>query len=146
MGAAVTRSAPSSSREASGRRRFLTITAGLDLVFDLVASVCERRQTWKRRSPARRWIRTPRARSTRPRAWSSLRFCVIMTSNKTNKILAALEMGAGTPDDAEDARKIYVAAYRAMRLLVIAVPRNSSPELEPLLAANGCTTQRHDVV
>lgn len=72
--------------------------------------------------------------------------CVVMTSNKTSKILAHLETGAGTPDDAEDARKIYVAASRAKRLLVIAVPKNSAPKLEALLSTHGCTTQRHDVV
>ena len=71
--------------------------------------------------------------------------CVVMTSSKTNKILAHLETGEGTAGDAEDARKIYVAASRAKRLLVIAVPKNSAPKLEALLASYGCKTQRHDI-
>jgi len=72
--------------------------------------------------------------------------CVVMTSNKTKKILAHLETGEGTQDSAEDARKIYVAASRAKRLLVIAVPKNSARKLEALLASHDCKTQRHDVV
>ena len=71
--------------------------------------------------------------------------CVIMTSNKVGKIIAHLQTGGGDADDAEDARKIYVAASRAKRLLVLAVPRNSAPKLEALLAANGCTPLRHDI-
>lgn len=71
--------------------------------------------------------------------------CVIMTSNKIGKIIAHLQTGGGDADDAEDARKIYVAASRAKRLLVLAVPRNSAPKLEALLGSHGCTTQRHDI-
>jgi len=52
----------------------------------------------------------------------------------------------GSADDAEDARKIYVAASRAKRLLVLAVPKNSAPKLEALLAVTGCAIQRHDIV
>lgn len=61
------------------------------------------------------------------------------------RIIAHLQTGGGSADDAEDARKIYVAASRAKRLLVLAVPRNSAPKLEALLAANGCIAQRHDI-
>lgn len=71
--------------------------------------------------------------------------CVVMTSNKTGKILAHLETGAGSQDDAEDARKIYVAASRAQRLLVIAIPKSGAPRLEALLTSCGCATQRHEV-
>jgi len=71
--------------------------------------------------------------------------CVVMTSNKTGKILAHLETGAGTLDDAEDARKIYVAASRAKRLLVMAVPKSGASKLEGLLNSNGCATQRHNI-
>ncbi|KQN14089.1 UvrD-helicase domain-containing protein [Sphingomonas sp. Leaf30] len=72
--------------------------------------------------------------------------CVVMTSKKTGKVIDHLQTGGGNADDAEDARKIYVAASRAKRLLVLAVPRNSAARLEALLASTGCTTQRHDVV
>ncbi len=71
--------------------------------------------------------------------------CVVMTSNKTGTILAHLETGAGSPADAEDARKIYVAASRAQRLLVMAIPRSGAPKLEALLKGCGCATQRHDI-
>lgn len=71
--------------------------------------------------------------------------CVIMTSNKVGRIIADLQTGGGSADDAE-ARKIYVAASRAKRLLVLAVPKKiSAPKREALLAANGCTAQRHDI-
>ncbi len=71
--------------------------------------------------------------------------CVIMTSNKAGRIIAHLQAGVGSADDAEDARKIYVAASRAKQLLVLAVPKNSAPKLEALLATTGCTAQRHDI-
>lgn len=71
--------------------------------------------------------------------------CVVMTSNKAGRIIAHLQAGVGSADDAEDARKIYVAASRAKQLLVLAVPKNSAPKLEALLATTGCTTQRHDI-
>lgn len=72
--------------------------------------------------------------------------CVVMTSKKAGSIIAHLQTGGGSADDAEDARKIYVAASRAKRLLVLAVPKNSAAKLESLLATTGCTTQRHDIV
>lgn len=71
--------------------------------------------------------------------------CVVMTSNKVGRIIAHLQTGGGSADDAEDARKIYVAASRAKRLLVLALPRNSAPKLEALLSASGCMAQRHDL-
>ena len=71
--------------------------------------------------------------------------CVVMTSNKVGKIIAHLQTGEGSADDAEDVRKIYVAASRAKRLLVLALPRNSAPKLDALLTASGCTPQRHDI-
>ena len=71
--------------------------------------------------------------------------CVVMTSKKAGSIIAHLRTGGGSADDAEDARKIYVAASRARRLLVLAVPRNPAPKMEALLAMNGCRTQRHDI-
>jgi DNA helicase-2/ATP-dependent DNA helicase PcrA len=71
--------------------------------------------------------------------------CVVMTSNKTGKILAHLETGEGSRDDAEDARKIYVAASRAQRLLVMAIPKSGAARLQALLMGCGCAIQRHDI-
>jgi hypothetical protein len=71
--------------------------------------------------------------------------CVVMTSNKTGKILGHLETGAGSQDDAEDTRKIYVAASRAQRLLVMAIPKSGAARLQALLAGAGCSTKRHDI-
>jgi ATP-dependent exoDNAse (exonuclease V) beta subunit len=62
--------------------------------------------------------------------------CVVMTISTTRKILDYLE--AGSPADcAEEARKIYVAASRAQRLLAIATPKSQAERLKTLLAANG---------
>jgi len=70
--------------------------------------------------------------------------CVVLTSSKTGGILTHLE-GAGRPEAAEDARKIYVAASRAERLLVIAIPKSGASRLEALLNGCGCKTKRHDI-
>ena len=69
--------------------------------------------------------------------------CVILTSNKAGAILEHLEVGS--PDAAEGARKIYLAASRAQRLLVMAVPKSRVARLETLLKACGCVTVRHDI-
>lgn len=71
--------------------------------------------------------------------------CVVMTSNKTGRILSHLETGVGSPEDAEDARKIYVAASRAQRLLMMAIPKSGASRLEALLNGCGCVTLRHAV-
>lgn len=70
--------------------------------------------------------------------------CVVLTSRKAGDILAHLE-GTGSPDAAEDARKIYVAASRAQRLLVVAAPKSRVVRLETLLNGCGCATVRHDI-
>ncbi|CAH0497824.1 UvrD-helicase domain-containing protein [Novosphingobium sp. CECT 9465] len=70
--------------------------------------------------------------------------CVVLTSNKAGGILDHLE-GAARPEFAEDARKIYVAASRAERLLVMAIPKSRAKRLETLLQGNGCSTARHDI-
>ena len=52
--------------------------------------------------------------------------------------------GAEVEPDAdvmEQARKIYVAASRAQRLLAIATPRGTALDLKRLLDGGGCTTQ-----
>ena len=70
--------------------------------------------------------------------------CVVMTSKKAGGITEHLEGVAGS-EFAEDARKIYVAASRAERLLVIAIPKSRAKRLETLLQGNGCSTVRHDI-
>lgn len=70
--------------------------------------------------------------------------CVVLTNKKAGGILEHLE-GAARPEFAEDARKIYVAASRAERLLVIAIPKSRAKRLEILLQGNGCSTVRHDL-
>jgi DNA helicase-2/ATP-dependent DNA helicase PcrA len=62
--------------------------------------------------------------------------CVVMTAATTGDILAYLETG-GPVGSAEDARKIYVAASRAERLLTIAVPRGHATRLKDHLGATG---------
>ncbi len=57
--------------------------------------------------------------------------CVVMTTT-SGKILDLLE-GADLPKVREDARKIYVAASRAQRLLAIAVPASQATRLQSLL-------------
>jgi hypothetical protein len=59
-------------------------------------------------------------------------------------ILEHLE-ATGSSDAAEDARKIYVAASRTQRLLVMAIPKSRVVRFEALLQACGCTTVRHDI-
>jgi DNA helicase-2/ATP-dependent DNA helicase PcrA len=66
--------------------------------------------------------------------------CVVMTVSTAQKILDYLDTGA--PSDAsEEVRKIYVAASRAERLLVIAAPRKHAERLAARLnAANAPVT------
>jgi hypothetical protein len=70
--------------------------------------------------------------------------CVVLTSKKAGGILQHLE-GTNRPEFAEDARKIYVAASRAERLLAMAIPKSQAKRLETLLEENGCSTTRHDI-
>jgi DNA helicase-2/ATP-dependent DNA helicase PcrA len=60
--------------------------------------------------------------------------CVVMTVSTTRGILDYLETGAPI-DLSEDARKIYVAASRAKRLLVIATPKQHAERLASMLTA-----------
>lgn len=62
--------------------------------------------------------------------------CVVMTSQTAKGILDYLETG-NPPDSAEDAREIYVAASRAERLLVIAVPKSQAERLAAHLGSSG---------
>jgi len=65
--------------------------------------------------------------------------CVVLTVNKAGDILAHLE-GTGGAEAGEDARKIYVAASRAQRLLVIAIPKSRATRLNALLVSCGSAT------
>jgi hypothetical protein len=60
--------------------------------------------------------------------------CVVMTSSTTQNILSYLETGVNV---SEAARKIYVAASRAKRLLVIAMPSKHAERLVAMLGATG---------
>lgn len=70
--------------------------------------------------------------------------CVVLTNQKTGDILSHLE-GTGGGNSAEDARKIYVAASRAQRLLVIAIPKSRASRLQTLLASSGCAIIVHEL-
>jgi DNA helicase-2/ATP-dependent DNA helicase PcrA len=59
-----------------------------------------------------------------------------MTSATAKGILDSLTAG-GVNDDNEEARKIYVGASRAERLLVIALPRTQAERLRLLIAGVG---------
>jgi len=62
--------------------------------------------------------------------------CVVTTSTTLVRILEFLETGA--PDDrAEEARELYVAASRAQKLLVFAVPASLSDRFTALLCGQG---------
>lgn len=70
--------------------------------------------------------------------------CVVLTSQKTGSILTHLE-GAGGDEAAEDARKIYVAASRAQRLLAVAIPKSGVHRLSKLFESFGCRTTTHNL-
>ena len=70
--------------------------------------------------------------------------CVVMTSQKAGKILDYLE-GDTTNGADEDARKIYVAASRAERLLVMAIPKNTACGMQALLTSFGCAVEFHKI-
>jgi hypothetical protein len=71
--------------------------------------------------------------------------CVVMTTATAGIILDFLE---GKPSDVndrqriqEDARKIYVGASRAQRLLAIAIPKSAASRLQALLTQGGAAVQ-----
>lgn len=61
--------------------------------------------------------------------------CVVMSPSTAKGIIDFLTGGAA--GDNEEARKIYVGASRAQRLLAIALPRTQAPRLRGLMAAMG---------
>lgn len=66
--------------------------------------------------------------------------CVVTTASTLKSILDYLETGEPA-DKAEDARKLYVAASRAEKLLVIAAPRSQSQRLVTHLKAQGASVE-----
>ena len=64
--------------------------------------------------------------------------CVVTTASTLKGILDFLETGEPA-DKAEDARKLYVAASRAEKLLVIAAPKSQAERLKTHLCAQGAT-------
>lgn len=70
--------------------------------------------------------------------------CVVMTSQKASRILDFLE-GDTTNGADEDARKIYVAASRAERLLVMAIPKNTAGRMQALFLSVGCAVKIHKI-
>ena len=61
--------------------------------------------------------------------------CVVMSPSTAKGIVDSL-VGAAAGDN-EEARKIYVGASRAQRLLAIALPRTQAPRLRDLMVAMG---------
>lgn len=70
--------------------------------------------------------------------------CVITTASTLRSILNFLEIGSPV-DKAEDARKLYVAASRAQRTLVIAAPRNQSKRLRDHLGDQGAVVTIEEI-
>ncbi len=62
--------------------------------------------------------------------------CVVMSPSTAKGILDFLTAD-GADGDNEEARKIYVGASRAQRLLAIALPRTQAPRLRDLMASMG---------
>jgi len=70
--------------------------------------------------------------------------CVVTTSSTLKSILDFLETGQPT-DKAEDARKLYVAASRAQRLLVVAAPKSQAARLREHLSVQGAVVTIEDI-
>ena len=64
--------------------------------------------------------------------------CVVMSSRTAKGILNYLSTGSSA-GSGEDARKIYVGASRAQRLLAIACPKSQAARLDRLLQATGAS-------
>lgn len=62
--------------------------------------------------------------------------CVVMSTSSAKGIMDFLT-GDGEVDS-EEARKIYVGASRAQRLLTIAIPKTQAPRLKDLMEKMGC--------
>ncbi|MBL8772181.1 MAG: ATP-dependent helicase [Phenylobacterium sp.] len=67
--------------------------------------------------------------------------CVVLTVKKAGDILGVLTGSVTDPDTIEEARKIYVGASRAERLLAIATPKRRAAGLKAILDAGGCNAE-----
>jgi hypothetical protein len=67
-----------------------------------------------------------------------------MTTKTAGAIIDLLEGQTSTGPD-EEARKIYVGASRAERLLALAVPRSQAARFQTLLTKGGCETRLHQI-
>ncbi len=70
--------------------------------------------------------------------------CVVTTASTLKRILDFLETGEPV-DKAEDARKLYVAASRAERLLVIAAPKSQAERLKAHLSSQGAAVTINEI-
>ena len=70
--------------------------------------------------------------------------CVVLTSSKVSGILNHLE-GQNEMGAEEEARKVYVGASRAERLLTLAIPKAHAARLQALLAGAGCAIVLHEI-
>ena len=70
--------------------------------------------------------------------------CVVTTAATLKSILDFLEKGSPA-ERAEDARKLYVAASRAQRLLVIASPKSQAERLKAHLSTQGAEVTVTDI-
>ena len=70
--------------------------------------------------------------------------CVVMTVPKAGAILDFLEGNAGN-DAGEDARRIYVGASRAERVLALAVPKSRADRLLALLTCYGSSVELYEI-
>lgn len=70
--------------------------------------------------------------------------CVVTTTSTLKSILDFLEVEE-SDDKAEDARKLYVAASRAEKLLVIAAPKSQSERLKAHFCSQGATVTIEEI-
>jgi len=70
--------------------------------------------------------------------------CVVTTASTLKSIIDYLETGEPA-DKAEDARKLYVAASRAEKLLVIATPRSQADRLATYLRGQGAVIEIKEI-
>jgi superfamily I DNA/RNA helicase len=70
--------------------------------------------------------------------------CVVTTASTLKNILDYLETGEPT-DKVEDARKLYVAATRAEKLLVIAAPKSQADRLATYLRGQGAAVEIKEI-
>ena len=70
--------------------------------------------------------------------------CVVLTTKTAGAIIDLLEGQTLTGAD-EEARKIYVGASRAERLLAIAVPKSRAARLKTLFINGGCEVRLHQI-